>query len=119
MSDHRAYETRDDEGTQASLDSLEHGAGSCRDFAIRSPGLGARLVSGYLHDLGAGPVASSGAGTTPAWAEVYLPSAGWITFDPTDPGGPAPRLVEGPGASAGGWRGAEPKGCSPACASSR
>jgi transglutaminase-like putative cysteine protease len=85
-----AYMTRDDEGTQTPTESLSRGAGSCRDFALlfveaaRSLGLGARIVSGYLHDPGEGLLGSMGAGTTHAWAEVYLPGAGWISFDPTN-----------------------------------
>jgi transglutaminase-like putative cysteine protease len=85
-----AYETRDDEGTQPPVDSLDRGAGSCRDFAllfaeaVRSLGFGARIVSGYLHDAGEGLVGSQGTGTTHAWAEVYLPGAGWVPFDPTN-----------------------------------
>jgi transglutaminase-like putative cysteine protease len=85
-----AYETRDDEGTQTPIESLSRGAGSCRDFALlfveaaRSLGLGARIVSGYLHDPGGDLLGSKGTGTTHAWAEVYLPGAGWISFDPTN-----------------------------------
>lgn len=85
-----AYETRDDEGTQSPVESLDRGAGSCRDFAVlfaeavRSLGLGARIVSGYLHDAGQSPVGSQGTGSTHAWAEVYLPGAGWVAFDPTN-----------------------------------
>jgi transglutaminase-like putative cysteine protease len=64
--------------------------GSCRDFAalfvdaVRSLGFGARIVSGYLYDADASLVGSSGSGSTHAWAEVYVPGAGWITFDPTN-----------------------------------
>lgn len=85
-----AYQTRDEEGTQTPLDSLMRGAGSCRDFAVlfaeavRSLGFGARLVSGYLYDPGEGLIGSGGTGTTHAWAEVFVPGAGWITFDPTN-----------------------------------
>ncbi|TNC62081.1 transglutaminase family protein [Rubellimicrobium roseum] len=85
-----AYETRDDEGTQSPLESLDRRAGSCRDFAVlfaeavRSLGFGARLVSGYLHDPGEALMGSQGTGTTHAWAEVFVPGAGWITFDPTN-----------------------------------
>ncbi len=84
------YEVRDDEGTQSPTATLDRGQGSCRDFAIlfaeaaRSLGFGARIVSGYLYDAGGNSVGSSGAGSTHAWAEVYLPGAGWITFDPTN-----------------------------------
>lgn len=41
---------------------------------------GARAVSGYL--IGDGQSQDDG-GTTHAWAEIYLPGAGWIAFDPT------------------------------------
>ena len=65
------------------------GTGTCRDFALlmmeaaRSLGLAARFVSGYLHV----PVEGSdhvGGGSTHAWVQVYLPSAGWVEFDPTN-----------------------------------
>ena len=46
-------------------------------------GFGARIVSGYLHNPDQDP-AWAGARTTHAWAEVYVPGAGWITFDPTN-----------------------------------
>lgn len=81
------YETREEEGTQSPTATLDRGWGSCRDFAVlfaeaaRSLGFGARLVSGYLH----APMADVfGAGATHAWAEVFVPGAGWITFDPTN-----------------------------------
>jgi transglutaminase-like putative cysteine protease len=48
---------------------------------VRHLGFGARAVSGYLYD----PDMPAGhAGATHAWAEVYLPFAGWIAFDPTN-----------------------------------
>jgi transglutaminase-like putative cysteine protease len=80
------YRTRDEEGTQTALETLAKASGSCRDIAalfieaVRHLGFGARAVSGYLFD----PDATAGdAGSTHAWAEVYLPGAGWIAFDPT------------------------------------
>jgi transglutaminase-like putative cysteine protease len=80
-----AYRPRDEEGTQMPLETLSLARGSCRDMtalfidAVRRLGFGARAVSGYLYD----PEASVGdPGSTHAWAEVYLPSAGWIAFDP-------------------------------------
>ncbi len=85
-----AYEIREDEGVQSPLETLDRRLGSCRDFATlfaetaRSLGFGARVVSGYLHDPGVGLVGSNGLGSTHAWAEVYVPGAGWITFDPTN-----------------------------------
>jgi len=81
------YQSRDEEGTQSPIATLDRGWGSCRDFAVlfaeaaRSLGFGARIVSGYLHAPMPGAV---GAGATHAWAEVFVPGAGWITFDPTN-----------------------------------
>ncbi len=81
------YQSRDEEGTQAPVATLDRGWGSCRDFAVlfaeaaRSLGFGARIVSGYLNATFPGAV---GAGATHAWAEVFVPGAGWITFDPTN-----------------------------------
>ncbi|MBX5201802.1 transglutaminase family protein [Rhizobium sp. NZLR1] len=80
------YRIRDEEGTQSPEQTLELASGSCRDIAalfieaVRCLGFGARAVSGYLYD----PQASvDDGGSTHAWAEVYLPGAGWIAFDPT------------------------------------
>lgn len=84
------YESREDEGTQSPVETLDRGRGSCRDFAVlfveaaRTLGFGARIVSGYLHDPEGGLLGSIAAGATHAWAEVYLPGAGWITCDPTN-----------------------------------
>lgn len=81
-----AYRTRDEEGTQSPLETLSIASGSCRDMAsllidaVRALGFGARAVSGYLYDPDA---ASDDPGSTHAWAEIYLPAAGWIAFDPT------------------------------------
>jgi transglutaminase-like putative cysteine protease len=83
------YEARDDEGTQSPLVTLDRRLGSCRDIAVlmieavRWLGFGARIVSGYLIRR-AQAAANSGAGSTHAWVEIYLPGAGWITFDPTN-----------------------------------
>ncbi len=85
-----SYESRDDEGTQTPVQTLDRGRGSCRDFAVlfaeaaRSLGFGARIVSGYLFNPDGSAEGSSGSGSTHAWVEVYLPGAGWITFDPTN-----------------------------------
>ena len=85
-----SYQGRDDEGTQSPVQTLDRGWGSCRDLAVlfieavRKLGFGARIVSGYLHNPTEDIVGSEGVGTTHAWAEVYVPGAGWITFDPTN-----------------------------------
>ena len=85
-----SYQSRDDEGTQSPIQTLDRGWGSCRDFAVlfaeaaRTLGFGSRIVSGYLYNPNQDAVGSGGAGSTHAWAEVYIPGAGWITFDPTN-----------------------------------
>lgn len=86
------YSTRTLEGTQSPVETLQHGSGTCRDFAllfmeaVRSLGFGARFITGYLYDPaldGAGG-AMQGSGATHAWADVYLPGAGWVEYDPTN-----------------------------------
>jgi len=79
-------------GPQTPLETLERGAGSCRDFAmlmieaVRSLGLAARFVSGYIYSpaSGRGDARRAGGGHTHAWVRVYLPSCGWVEFDPTN-----------------------------------
>lgn len=101
------YERRDAMGTQAPARTLALGSGTCRDYAllmmeaVRSLGLAARFVSGYLYDdrltghagpeghavAGAQPArreALAGGGATHAWVQVFLPGAGWVEFDPTN-----------------------------------
>jgi transglutaminase-like putative cysteine protease len=74
---------------QDPTETLMLGSGSCRDFAllmieaVRSLGLAARFVSGYLFSP-AKEGGHVGGGATHAWAEVYLPGAGWIEYDPTN-----------------------------------
>jgi len=86
------YQSRDEEGAQPPTQTLARGWGSCRDFAVlfaeaaRSLGFGARIISGYLFNPGGELAGTSGAGSTHAWAEVYVPGAGWISFDPTNRG---------------------------------
>jgi transglutaminase-like putative cysteine protease len=81
-----AYRTRDEEGTQSAGETLALASGSCRDIAalfidaVRHLGFGARAVSGYVFDP---DMPADDPGSTHAWAEVYLPCAGWIAFDPT------------------------------------
>ncbi len=85
-----SYQSREEEGTQAPLSTLDRGWGSCRDLAVlfveavRSLGFGARIVSGYLFNPDGTLTGSTDAGSTHAWAEVFVPRAGWITFDPTN-----------------------------------
>jgi transglutaminase-like putative cysteine protease len=86
------YAARDTEGTNNPLDTLERGDGACRDFAllmmeaVRSLGLAARFVSGYLYDAALADSAEPvvGGGATHAWCDVYVPGAGWVEFDPTN-----------------------------------
>ena len=67
--------------------ALEHGRGVCQDFAhimiavARGWGIPTRYVSGYLHH---GRQDRSEDSATHAWVESYLPSLGWIGFDPTN-----------------------------------
>ena len=70
---------------------LEHRRGVCQDFAhlqigcLRSIGLAARYVSGYLRTLPPpGKPRLVGADATHAWLSVYCGIAGWIDFDPTN-----------------------------------
>ncbi|KZB70790.1 MULTISPECIES: transglutaminase family protein [Thalassospira] len=84
------YQIRESEGTQTPLETLDKQEGSCRDFAVlfvaaaRCLGLGARVVSGYLVNTDGLLSGSDGSGSTHAWAEVFLPGAGWVAFDPTN-----------------------------------
>jgi transglutaminase-like putative cysteine protease len=83
------YRKRHEQGTQHPLDTLQTGSGTCRDYALfmiealRRLGIAARFVSGYLF-VPDGRNRHVGGGSTHAWVQVYLPSAGWIEFDPTN-----------------------------------
>jgi transglutaminase-like putative cysteine protease len=85
------YNPRSEMGTQDPLVTLDSGTGTCRDFALflmeaaRSLGFAARFVSGYLYDEDrVGEANLVGGGATHAWAQIYLPGAGWVEFDPTN-----------------------------------
>jgi transglutaminase-like putative cysteine protease len=79
------YQMREEPGVQAPAMTLARNSGSCRDFATlfleacRHLGLASRFVSGYLCSA----ASEAGRGSTHAWAEAYLPGAGWKGFDPT------------------------------------
>jgi len=83
------YVAREETGIQDPVKTLRQASGSCRDFAVlmmeavRSLGLAAHFVSGYLH-VPEGAAGARGAGATHAWLRVYLPGAGWVEFDPTN-----------------------------------
>jgi len=80
-----SYQRREEPGVQTAEATLSRGTGSCRDSAFlfmqiaRGWGFAARFVSGYLNSV---PSAND-FGATHAWAEVFLPGAGWKGFDPT------------------------------------
>lgn len=84
-----AYVRRTERGVQSPGETLRRGSGTCRDFAwlmidaVRSLGLAARFVSGYIF-LPNVADDSVGGGATHAWLQVYLPGAGWVDFDPTN-----------------------------------
>ena len=83
------YLRRPDAGTQRPSLTLASRQGTCRDFAllmieaVRSLGLAARFVTGYLYSP-ARDGSNRGGGATHAWCQVYLPGAGWVEFDPTN-----------------------------------
>jgi hypothetical protein len=78
------YQRREQKGVLSPAETLENNGGSCRDFATlfmeacRFLGLAARFVSGYMYSP-----EIQGQMSMHGWAEVYLPGAGWIGFDPS------------------------------------
>ena len=79
---------RHEKGVQDPVRTLTLASGSCRDLAmlmiaaLRSLGLAAQFVSGYLHLADDDDDRVTG-GNTHAWVQVYVPGPGWVDFDPS------------------------------------
>ena len=82
------HEARHQKGTREPIQTLEFASGSCRDLAmlmiagLRSLGIAARFVSGYLHLADPDDGRLTG-GNTHAWLQAYVPGPGWVDFDPS------------------------------------
>lgn len=82
------------------LDVLHNRKGVCQDFAhlaigaLRSIGLAARYVSGYLETLPPPGVEKLlGADASHAWLSVFIPGWGWMEIDPTNGNTPSERYL--------------------------
>jgi transglutaminase-like putative cysteine protease len=79
---------RHEKGTLDPIQTLKLASGSCRDLAmlmiaaLRSLGIAARFVSGYLHLADDDDDQLTG-GNTHAWVQAYIPGPGWVDFDPS------------------------------------
>jgi len=79
---------RHEKGTFDPIQTLKLASGSCRDVAmlmiaaLRSLGIAARFVSGYLHLADDDDDQLTG-GNTHAWIQAYIPGPGWVDFDPS------------------------------------
>jgi transglutaminase-like putative cysteine protease len=83
---------RHEKGIQLPVRTLALGSGSCRDLAVfmvtalRSRGIAARFVSGYLYlgeEVQYEDEQSLMGGNTHAWVQAYIPGPGWVDFDPS------------------------------------
>ncbi|GAB4262619.1 MAG: transglutaminase family protein [Methylomicrobium sp.] len=81
-------------------DVMQHRRGVCQDFAhlaigcLRSLGLAARYISGYIETLPApGAERLVGADASHAWFAVFVPGSGWLEFDPTNNKVPADQHI--------------------------
>jgi transglutaminase-like putative cysteine protease len=84
------YSRRLEPGTKRPTETLSTRSGTCRDFAllmieaVRSLGVAARFVTGYMYVPARDSPEHRGGGATHAWVQVFLPGAGWVEFDPTN-----------------------------------
>ena len=91
LHDEMTYAPGETSVTTPLMEVLQQKRGVCQDFAhlmiacLRSRGLAARYVSGYLRTVPAeGEKSLVGADASHAWVAVYCPTAGWVEFDPTN-----------------------------------
>jgi transglutaminase-like putative cysteine protease len=85
------FDTKATEVTTPVETFFEKRRGVCQDFAhlqiacLRSLGLPARYVSGYLRTMPPpGRMRLTGADASHAWCSAWCPGAGWVDFDPTN-----------------------------------